>query len=118
MPDNGSHQLQTVGGERLCEIVSQSERLERTKIATKLYGGNYLVQTVGAPTRILDLQLRAWSREEQAAVNAAEAENTVVVAQLDEDQIRGYLLEAPDWSVVANAAGIFDAPGKLVVIDG
>lgn len=118
MPDNGNYQLQTLAGERLCEIVNESEILERTKIATKLYGGNYLVQTVGAPTRIKLLQLRAWSREEQAAVNAAEAENAVVAAALDGDLVNGYLLEAPDWSIVANAAGIYDASAKLVVIDG
>ena len=116
MPDNGSHQLQTIGGLRLCEIVSESERLERTKIATRLYGGGYLMQTVGNPTRIKTLHIRAWSRTDQAAVNAAEAENATLTAKLDDELTEGFLLEAPDWSVVANV-GIFEADVSFVVVE-
>jgi len=116
MPDSGKYQLQTLAGVRLCEIVSESERLERTKIATRLYGGNYLMQTVGVPTRIKDLRIRAWTRAEQAAVNAAEAANTVIAAKLDTVTVQGYLLDAPDWSVIVDA-GIFEASVKLVVIE-
>ena len=114
MPDSGAYQLQTVDDVRLCEIVSESERLERTKIATRLYGGNYLMQTVGNPTRIKSLRIRAWSRAEQAAVNAAEAANTLIKAKLGAETATGYLMDAPDWSIIANA-GIFEASVKFVV---
>ena len=114
MPD---FELQTAEGVRLCEIFASSERLERTKIATKLYGGTYLMQTVGTPTRILDLQIRAWTREEQQAVNEAEAANTAVVAVMDEDTVGGFLLDAPSWSTVVNRAGIFEATVQLVVVE-
>ena len=116
MPDNGTYQLQTAGGDRLCEIVSESERLERTKVASKLYDGSYLVQTVGNPTRIKDLRIRAWSRTEQAAVNAAEAENATLTAKLADELTEGFILDAPDWSIVANI-GIFEADVKFVVIE-
>ena len=116
MPDNGKYQLQTSLGARLCEIVTESERLERTKIATKLYGGNYLIQTVGVPTRIKSLRIRAWSRAEQSAVNAAEASGEVIVCKLDDVTVSGYLLDAPSWSVVANV-GIFEADARFAVIE-
>lgn len=116
MPDLGKYQLQTAAGVRLCEIVSESERLERTKVASRLYNGSYLVQTVGAPTRVLDLRIRAWSRAEQAAVNDAEAANAAIVAKLDEDLVQGFLLEAPGWDIVADC-GIFEASVKFVVIE-
>lgn len=116
MPDLGTYQLQTTGGVRICEVVSESERLERTKIATKLYGGNYLMQTVGTPTRIKDLRIRAWSRDEQGAVNTAEAENRIITAKLDDVEVDGYLLDAPDWSIIADA-GIFEADVEFVVTE-
>lgn len=111
------YQLQTSDGVRLCEIFAESEHLERTKIATKLLGGSYLMQTVGTPTRIKDLSLRAWSRAEQAAVNAAEASNAVIQAKLDEEIVDGWILDAPNWTAVVNREGIFEASVKFVVIE-
>lgn len=109
--------LQTADGVRLCEIYGESERLAREKIAVKLYGGAYLMQTVGAPTRIKKLQLRAWSRAEQQAVNAAEASNDILQAVLGDETVTGWLLDAPDWSTVVNRAGIFEAEVEFVVIE-
>ena len=117
MPDNGMYQLQTSEGERLCEIVEESERLERTKIATKLYGGAYLMQTVGRPVHVKDLRIRAWSRAEQQAVNEAEADNAVIDAAFGEELVSGWLLDAPDWSIVVNRDGVFEASVKFVVIE-
>ena len=114
MPD---YELQNADGQRLCEIFAASERLERTKIATKLYDGSYLMQTVGQSTRILDLQIRAWTREEQQAVNEAEAANEALVAVMDDVSVAGFLLDAPDWSAVVNRAGIFEASVRFVVVD-
>ena len=111
------YQLQTSDGERLCEIFAESEHLERTKIATRLYGGSYLMQTVGTPTRIKDLSLRAWSRAEQAAVNAAEASNAVIQAKLGDETVQGWLLDAPSWTTVVNRVGVFEASVKFVVIE-
>ena len=111
------YELQSSEGVRLCEIVSESERLERTKIATKLLDGSYLMQTVGNPTRIKLLHIRAWSRTEQQAVNAAEAENAVLTAVIGEDSFVGCLLDAPDWSIAANAAGIFEADVSFVLLE-
>lgn len=109
--------LQTADDVRLCEIYGESERSERVKIATQLFGGGYLMQTVGAPTRIKKLQLRAWSRAEQQAVNAAEAENALLTAVLGDETVTGWLLDAPDWSTVVNRAGIFEAEVEFVVIE-
>lgn len=111
------HELQTSLGVRLCEIYGESERLERAKIATQLLGGGYLMQTVGAPTKIKTLQLRAWSRAEQQAVNAAEAENALLTAVLGDESVRGYILEAPDWSAVVNRVGIFEAEISFVLLE-
>lgn len=115
MPD--IYELQTTDGERLCEIFGESERLERTKIASKLYGGEYLVQTIGSPTRIKTLQIRAWDRDEQAAVNEAEARNDLLDAVLGDVTVRGFLLDAPEWSAVVNRIGIYEATVKFVVIE-
>ena len=115
MPDNGKYQLQTTGGDRICEIVSCAETLERTKIATKLYGGGYLMQTVGEPTRILNMKLRAWSDAERDAVNAAEAACTVIEAKLGDAVETGYLLDAPGWSIIVDGA-IYETSMKFVVI--
>lgn len=109
--------LQTADDVRLCEIYGESERLAREKIAVKLYGGAYLMQTVGAPTRIKKLQLRAWSRAEQQAVNAVEAENALLTAVLGDERFNGYILDAPDWSTVVNRTGIFEAEVEFVVIE-
>ena len=114
MPDNGNYQLQTAGGVRICEIVSCAETLERTKIASKLYGGGYLMQTVGEPTRILELKIRAWSDIERDAVNDAEAECAVIAAKLNASPLSGWLLDAPNWSVVVDG-GIYEANVKFVV---
>ena len=111
------YQLQTSDGERLCEIFAESERLERTKIATRLLGGGYLMQTVGTPTRIKELAVRAWSRAEQAAVNTAEASNAVIQAKLGDETVQGWILDAPDWTAVVNRDGIFEASVKFVVIE-
>lgn len=108
------YELQTADGERLCEIFAESERLERTKIATKLYNGTYLLQTVGRPVRVRSLSIRAWSREEQRAVNEAEAANAPVVAVINDVRVNGFLLEAPDWSAVVNRVGIFEATVQFV----
>ena len=115
MPDNGRFQLQTAADARICEIVSSYESLERTKVATKLYGGGYLMQTVGEPTRILNLKLRAWSDAERDAVNTAEAECAVIRAKLDETVETGYLLDAPSWSIIVDGA-IYETSMKFVVI--
>lgn len=111
------YELQTAGGVRLCEIYGESERSERVKIATQLLGGGYLMQTVGTPTRIKTLQLRAWTRTEQRAVNAAEAENALLTAVLGDESVHGYILEAPDWSAVVNRVGIFEADVSFVVLE-
>lgn len=113
MPDNGNYQLQTSDGVRLCEIVSSVETLDRTKIAQKLYGGSYLMQTVGTPARILTLSLRAWSDDERDAVNEAEALCTPVAAKLADALIDGTLLDAPSWSVIV--PGIYETICKMVV---
>ena len=113
MPD--IHQLQTSDGVRLCEIVSSVEELERDKIASKLYGGGYLMQTVGTPARILTLSLRAWSDAERDAVNEAEAYCTPVAAQLGSTLINGTLLDAPSWTIIV--PGIYEATCKMVVSD-
>jgi len=115
MPDNGRFQLQTADDARICEIVSSFESLERTKVATKLYGGGYLMQTVGNPTRILNLKLRAWSDAERDAVNAAEAECAVIKAKLGDAVETGYLLDAPSWSVIIDGA-VYETGMKFVVI--
>ena len=109
--------LQTADDVRLCEIYGESERSERVKIATQLLGGGYLMQTVGTPTRIKKLQLRAWSRAEQQAVNAAEAENALLTAVLGDERFTGYILDAPDWSTVVNRAGIFEAEISFVLLE-
>lgn len=111
------YELRTSDGVRLCEIFGESERLERVKIATQLLGGGFLMQTVGVPTRIKRLQLRAWTRAEQAAVNAAEAENALLTAALGDGSVRGFLLDAPDWSTTVNRVGIFEAEADLVVLE-
>ena len=115
MPDNGNYQLQTnaTPAVRICEIVSESESLDRVKLASKLYGGGYLLQTVGTPSVVHTLKLRAWSRTEQSAVNAAEADCTIITAKLGETEILGAILEAPSWSIVSDA-GIFEATVKFV----
>ena len=113
MPDNGNYQLQTAGGSRICEIVSASESLERTKIATKLYGGVYLMQTVGTPTRVKTLNLRAWSDAERNAVNDAEAACEAVTAKFEAVTASGWLLDAPSWTVVV--PGIYETTVKMVV---
>ena len=111
------HELQTADGVRICEIVSESERSERVKIATQLLGGGFLMQTVGEPTRIKTLHLRAWTRTEQQAVNAAEAENALLSAVLGDESFHGYLLDAPDWSIIINHTGIFEADVSFVVLE-
>lgn len=113
MPDLGNYQLQKTDATRLCEVVSSVENLERTKIATKLYGGGYLMQTVGVPARILTLRLRAWSESERSATSAAEAACTPVVVKLGSTMIRGVLLDAPDWTAVV--PGIYESTAKMVV---
>ena len=115
MPDPGKYQLQTTGGDRICEIVSCAETLERTKIATKLYGGGYLMQTVGFPTRILNLRLRAWNNTERDAVNTIESGCGVIVAKLDETTETGYILDAPNLSIIVDGM-IYEANVKYVVI--
>ena len=116
MPDLGNYQLQTSGGVRLCEIVSCSEALERVKLAQHLYGGGWLLQTVGTPSRVLTLKIRAWTRAEQQAVNDAEAACSVIEAKLGATVVPGTLLDAPGWSIVADS-GIFEATVKLAVIE-
>lgn len=115
MPDNGNYQLQTREGVRLCEIVSESAALDRVKIATKLYDGSWLFQTVGTPSVVRTLKLRAWTRAEQAAVNAAEAACTVLAAKLGETVVLGEILDAPGWSIVSDA-GIFEATVKFAEV--
>jgi len=114
MPDNGSRQLQTAAGVRLCEIVSSFESLERTKIASKLYGGGYLIQTVGNPTPILNMHIRAWSDAERDAVNAVEADCTVIAAKFPLSTVPGYILDEPNWNIVVNGS-IYEADVKFVV---
>lgn len=116
MRDNGKYQLQTEAGERICEIVRASEALDRTKITAKLYGGQYLMQTIGTPTRVLNLTLRAWSVSEQQAVNGAEAACAVIAAKLDTQLYMGALLDAPDWNTVIDGR-IFEASAKFLVIE-
>ena len=119
MPENVAYQLQTAEASptRLCEIVSESERLDRTKIATKLYNGSYLMQTVGEPVRIKDLHIRAWTRAEQSAVNAAEAGSEIIAAKLGDVTVTGFLLDAPVWSTVVNRDGMFEADVSFVVVE-
>ena len=114
MPDNGTRQLQTSGGDRLCEIVSSYESLERTKIASRLYNGGYLMQTVGNPTRILNLHIRAWSDAERDAVNEAEAACAVIAAKFPASTLPGYILDAPGWNIIVNGS-IYEADVKFVV---
>ena len=114
MPDNGTRQLQTSAGVRLCEIVTSYEVLERTKIASKLYGGGYMMQTVGDPTRILNMHIRAWSDAERDAVNTAEAACSVIAAKFPLATVPGYLLEAPSWNIIVNGS-IYEADVKFVV---
>lgn len=116
MPDNGRYRLETGAGERICEIVQASERLDRTKLATKLYNGQYLLQTIGTPVRILDLSIRAWSLTELQTVNAAEAACAVIAAKLDSTLISGTLMDAPEWTTVVDGQ-IWEASVKLAVID-
>lgn len=113
MPDLGNYQLQKTDGTRLCEVVSCVQNLERTKIAQKLYGGGYLMQTVGDPSKILTLRLRAWSDAERDETSAAEAACTPLDAKLGSTLIRGVLLDAPDWTAVV--PGLYEAGCKMVV---
>ena len=113
MPDNGTHQLQTAAGVRLCEIVSSFESLDGTKIESKLYGGGYLIQTVGNPTTILNLRIRAWSDAEQSAVNEAAATGAVIAAKFPLATHAGCILGAPGWSIIV--PGIYEADVKFVV---
>ena len=115
MPDNGRYQLQTGAGERICEIFSAGEMLERVKLRTRTYGGQYLMQTIGTPTGILDLSIRAWSLDELQAVNAAEAACAVITAKLEETEISGVLLDEPSWTTIKPGA-IYEGAVKLVVI--
>ena len=107
MPDNGNYQLQTLEGVRLCEIVSQSTSLDRAKVATRLVGGGWLYQTIGTPSAVHTLNLRAWTRAEQQAVNEAEAACSVIAAKLGSTTVTGVILDAPGWSVISDA-GIFE----------
>ena len=117
MPDNGNYQLQTreTPPVRICEIVSASASLERAKITNNLYGGGWLLQTVGTPQRVLTLQIRAWTRSEQQAVNEAEAACTVIEAKLGATAVVGAILDAPSWSIVADS-GIFEATVKFAEV--
>jgi len=115
MPDLGNHQLQTTGAVRICEVVRCYETLERTKISSKLYGGGYLIQTVGTPSRILHLTLRAWSDAERDAVNEAEADCTPVDVKNGSTLTRGILMDEPAWSVVVDG-GIYETTVNLAVI--
>lgn len=113
MPD--VYELRTVAGERLCEIVQAWDGLDRSKAATRLLGGGWLMQTVGASAPYLSARLRAWNLAEQAAVNAAEASGAVLTAQMADRAESVQILDAPSWSVIVDGQ-IFEATVKLVVV--
>ena len=117
MPDNGNYQLQTreTPPVRICEIVSASASLERAKITNNLYGGGWLMQTVGTPQRVYTLKIRAWTREEQAAVNDANAACAVIEAKLGAKTVVGAILDAPSWSIIVDS-GIFEATVKFAEV--
>ena len=55
----------------------------------------------------------------QAYVPSDEAETyrSAIDAAFGEELVSGWLLDAPDWSIVVNRDGVFEASVKFVVIE-
>lgn len=87
-------------GEELCEVVNVSFGIERNKINTKLYGGQYLTQTFGVGARYLNLTIRVYSQEDMQKINRAEAENRLLTVRYKGNEYDGYIEAEPRWTPV------------------
>ena len=108
--------LTTEAGDELAKVLNFTPALERTKILSKLYGGGYLVQTVGEPSKRPAATILVENMAQLRAVNAAEAESAVLRLTYSGTVYIGYIVAAPKWTAVIRGR-VYTAPIEFAVLE-
>lgn len=101
-------------GEELAKVLNFTPALDRAKTVSRLYGGGYLVQTVGAPAQRPTVNILVDSMDKLRAVNEAEAACTLLRLTYRETTYEGYILAAPKWTPVIRGS-VYTAPVEFCV---
>lgn len=95
-----SWNLETESGVELAKVLNFTPALDRVKILTRLYGGEYLAQTIGAPSQKPAATILVESLAALRAVNEAEASCAVLRLTYRDTVYTGYIVDAPKWTPV------------------
>ena len=101
--------LSTTAGEELAKVLNFTPALDRAKITSRLYGGGYLVQTVGTPTQRPAVNIVVESMDALRAVNAAEAAGALVDVTYRGTTYRGLIMAQPKWTPIIRGS-VYSAP--------
>ena len=108
--------MTTAGGEELAKVLNFTPALDRTKIISKLYGGGYLMQTVGTPAQRPTVTILVDTMEKLRAVEAAEAACTQLRVSYGGMIYVGCIYAAPKWTPVIRGR-VYTAAVEFAVLE-
>ena len=108
--------LTTQTGSELAKVLNFTPALERTKILSKLYGGGYLAQTVGDPSKRPAATILVENMAQLRAVNEAEANCALLRLTYSGVVYIGYIVAAPKWTAVIRGS-VYTAPIEFAVLE-
>lgn len=95
-----SWNLTTEAGTELAKVLNFTPALDRAKILTRLYNGDYMAQTVGTPAKRPSATILVDSMDALRAVNEAEASCALLKLRYKETVYTGYIVDTPKWTAV------------------
>lgn len=104
-----SWNLTTENGAELAKVLNFTPALDRAKIMNRLYGGGYLVQTIGTPSQRPAATILVETMDALRAVNEAEASGAMLRLTYRETTYIGYIVDAPKWTPVVRGS-VYTAP--------
>lgn len=108
--------LSTLAGEELAKVLNFTPALDRTKIVSRLFGGGYLVQTVGTPSQRPTVNILVDSMDALRAVNAAEAAGAELRITYNGATYTGFIMAAPKWTPIIRGR-VYSAPIEFGVTE-
>lgn len=110
-----SWNLTTQNGTELAKVLNFTPALDRAKILTRLYGGEYLAQTIGTPAQKPAVTILVDGLAALRAVNEAEATCALLKLTYREKLYTGYIVDVPKWTPVIRGK-VYTAPITFAVM--
>ena len=109
------NKMTTQGGVELAQVLNFTPAMERVKLLTKLYNGQFLAQTLGEPQKQPTVTILVEDMDSLDAINQIEASCEVVRVRYRDKIYSGYIVDAPNWDARIRGRA-YTAEIKLAVL--